>query len=694
MAISIDEFAKQFFQDILAEADVRGHFTEDIFFEKFCEYLTDAGEMDTADRTPYLGPPGTGMRVDGYGGDPLSASGTLSLIIADFEQSDEISRLIGSDMNSIFQRLSRFLQRALNEEWRNRLEETNPAFGLADLIAQRWSKVDRVRMFLISNRELSERVDGREADEFDGRIITYSVWDIGRLHRFTTAGSGREEIEINLQEDFGGELPLLPAHLEAEGYESYLAVVPGQTLGAIYDRWGARLLEQNVRVFLQARSNVNKGIRNTLQNNPSMFFAYNNGITATAEDVTIEERMGQLFLTNLKNFQLVNGGQTTASIHVAYHNKEDLSRVFVQMKLSIVAPERAGEVVPKISEYANSQNRVNASDFFANHPFHVRMEEFSRRIYAPSPDGTFRATKWFYERARGQYADARSLLTPAQRRKFDLEHPRSQLFSKTDLAKYLSVWLDNPHQVSSGAQKNFTHFARHIGQVWKKGEDSINEGYYREAVAKAIIFKATEKIVSNQPWYQGGYRANIVAYAIAKMGHDVTNMKRAVDFERIWKRQTLSSSMEAAIASVAKQVHDVLISPHPGISNVTEWAKQQACWARVSSLEIGWPKNFLDELITQEERKASKQSDRKEQKVLNGIEAQVAVVEVGPQFWQDVIAWGKENGSLSQKEIGILSAACRTGGRIPSEAQALRAVEILKELRSEGSPHALDEIPA
>lgn len=152
--------------------------------------------------------------------------------------------------------------------------------------------------------------------------------------------------------------------------------------------------------------------------------------------------------------------------------------------------------------------------------------------------------------------------------------------------------------------------------------------------------------------------------------------------------------MEAALASVAKKVHEVLISPHPGISNVTEWAKKQACWARVSSLEIRWPKNFLDELITQEERKASKRSDRKEQKVLNGIEAQVAVVKIGSQFWRDVIAWGKEKDFLSQKEIGILSAACGTGGRVPSEAQALRAVEILKQLRSEGFPPELDKMPA
>lgn len=692
MAISIDEFGIEFFQDILAEADAGGRFVEDVFFEKFCGYLTDAGELDTADRADHRGQPGSGIRVDGYGGDPIDASGTLSLIIADFNQSPETGRLIGGEMNAIFQRLSKFLQRALDIKWRNALEESSPAFGLADLIAQRWSKVNRVRMFLISNRELSERVDGREADSFDGRTVTYSVWDLKRLHRFATAGHGREDIEIDLEEDFGGAISLLPAHLSATDYEAYLAVMPGKMLGAIYDRWGARLLEQNVRVFLQARGNVNKGIRVTLEADPSMFFAYNNGITVTAEAVVTEQRDGQLFLASLKNMQIVNGGQTTASIHVAYRNKIDLSSVFVQMKLSIVAPERTSEVVPKISEYANSQNRVNAADFFANQPFHVRMEEFSRRIHAPSPDGTFRETKWFYERARGQYADARSLLTPAQRKKFDLENPRTQLFSKTDLAKYLNVWLGHPDKVSLGAQKNFAHFAHGVGKVWKDSEDSFNEAWYRESVAKAVIFKATEKIVSEQPWYQGGYRANIVAYAIAKMALDVAELKRAVDFERIWKKQSLGPPMEEALAFVAKEVCDVLTDPPSGISNVTEWAKKQACWARIKSLDLEWPEEFFEELITKEDEKAVRRSARREQKMLNGIEAQSAVVTAGAEFWRNTLEWGKEKMSLSPNEVGILTVASQIPARLPTESQALRAVEILEKLKSNGYSGALEQV--
>jgi len=683
--MTIEEFAGDFLQDVVAESDADGQFLEDVFFHKFCEHLMEAGELDSADRVAYQSPPGKGIRVDGYGGDPAADdSDTFSLLVSDFHQSDEIGRLAGSEMNTIFRRLSSFLRHSLDSKWRDALEESSPAFGLADLLSRRWGDIGRVRLFLITNRELSKRVDGRKADELDGRTITYSVWDIGRLYRQATSGHGREDIDIDLVEEFGGPLPVLPARQPEADLESYLAIIRGETLAAIYDRWGARLLEQNVRVFLQHRGKVNKGIRITLQNEPSMFFAYNNGITATAEEIEIEDNGGRLLLRRLKNFQIVNGGQTTASIHAAQRGKIDVSQTFVQMKLSVVDSQRASRLVPKISEFANSQNRVNAADFFANHPFHVRIEEFSRRIYAPSPEGTFRQSKWFYERARGQYADARAGLTPARRRKFDLENPRRQLITKTDLAKFLNVWEQRPHEVSLGAQKNFAAFARRIGQAWSKAPDDFNEAWYREAVAKAIVFRATERIVDGQSWYRGGYRANIVAHAIAKTAHDIAEMDRAVDFQDIWRRQAPSPALTEAFTGVAESVHDVLTSPPPGISNVTEWAKKQACWQRVSEVDIAWPGPFLDELVSADDRRDAARGARREQRVLNSVEMQIAVVGVGSAFWADTLAWGRERRLLTPTEDGILGDLANPAGRTPTERQASKAVEALKKLQSEG----------
>ena len=690
MPFDIAEYHEELFQEIHGLADAEGWFVEDAFFEVFTAALTDAGEIETADRAHYMAP--RGIRVDGYGGDPIASDGVLSLIITDFNQTQEIATLTATDMDATFRRLSNFLERSLDEAFRNSLEESAPAFGLADLIAARWPSIARVRLFLISNRVLSTRVDGRPAGEVRGVPVTYSVWDLGRLHRYAVSGHEREDIMVSLDE-FGGPLVVLPAHMEHADYESYLPVFPGSQLAKIYDRWGARLLEQNVRVFLQARGNVNRGLRNTIANNPEMFFAYNNGITATAESIETVASPNGLLLTAMRNFQVVNGGQTTASIHAALRNKEvDLDRVFVQMKLSIVNSEKVLEIVPKISEYANTQNRVSAADFFSNHPFHIRMEGFSRRLYAPSRDGNFRQSKWFYERARGQYQDARGRLTQAGRSRFDLEFPKKQVFAKTDLAKFLNVWREKPHIVSRGAQKNFADFASFIGGEWTRRSDDFNEMYYREAVAKVIVFKSVEQVVTEQPWYQGGYRANVVAYAIAKLAHDVAQRGESINFERVWRGQVISPGLREALAVGAEAVHAVIVDSPESMRNVTEWAKQQACWDRVTRLNVAWPVALEAELLSSADRTDAKRTAVKDQRMLNGIEAQTVVVQAGADFWSAVKAWDASKSLLSPDDVGILDVAASVPAKVPSEKQSLRAIEILRRLHEEGCQLGVDMV--
>ncbi|MGE0158623.1 MAG: AIPR family protein [Gemmatimonadales bacterium] len=681
--MDLEEFYQDFFQDVLASADADGRFAEDAFFELVTRELIEAGELDTADRARYVAP--RGLRIDGYGGDPLDADGRLTLIVLEFVQSGTIETLTGTQMDAAFKRLESFLSKARDSEFRSRLEVTNPGFGAADLISRRLPHTTSIRLLLVTNRLLSARVDGREAGDFESIPVTYSVWDIGRLHKYVSSGQAREELEIDLESEFGGPLVLLPAHLEHADYQAYLAAFPGRQLAAIYDRWGARLLEQNVRCFLQARSSVNKGIKATIENSPEMFFAFNNGITATAQSITTRSGPSGLLLTGMKNFQIVNGGQTTASLHAALKNSsENLDRVFVQMKLSIVEPARAPELVPKISEFANSQNRVNAADFFANHPFHVRVEEFSRRILAPSPDGSFVQSKWFYERARGQYHDARAYLTPSQLKKFDVEFPKRQMFSKTDLAKFLNVWMGHPNVVSAGAQKNFAHFARAIGKAFDENPNAFNELFYRESIAKAIVFRHVEDLVPKQSWYGGGYRANIVAYTIAKLAHVLQSAGKALDFERIWSRQSVSPALSQVLELVAEAVHQVIISPPPGISNVTEWAKKDGCWQRVQDLPLSLPSMLDSDLVSGEEVMIRKKAAAKDQKVLNEAQAMVLVLEAGSQMWRGLKEWGQRRKLLSAKEAGILDSALSMPGRLPTDRQCMALIEILRRMRSEG----------
>jgi len=298
-----------------------------------------------------------------------------------------------------------------------------------------------------------------------------------------------------------------------------------------------------------------------------MFFAYNNGLTATAEDVEVRRTDDGMEIVGMTNFQIVNGGQTTGSIFNASRDRDaNLENVFVQMKLSVIPKDMTNVVVPKISQYANSHNTVGTADFWTNHPFHVAMENFSRNTLVPAADNTFLRTKWFYERARGQYVSAQAKLTQAQRRAFQQEYPKGQKFVKTDLAKYMGVWEGKPHMVCRGALKNFVDFSQSIVKEWNRQSEQFNERYYHHAIAKAILFKETEKIVSEQPWYEtGGYRAPIVAYAIAKLAHDleeeVIGDGGHINFDDIWREQELRPSVRKALAISATAVKDVIMNP-------------------------------------------------------------------------------------------------------------------------------------
>jgi len=361
-------------------------------------------------------------------------------------------------------------------------------------------------------------------------------------------------------------------------YSAYVAIIPGEILCKIYAEYGSRLLERNVRSFLQAKGNVNKGIRQTILKEPHRFLAYNNGISATAEAVQLVDLPnGGQGIVGIRDFQIVNGGQTTASLYQAVRkDKADISGIYVQTKLTVVDRDRMDEIVPLISRYANNQNKVNEADFSANDPFHIRIEELSRTIWAPAVDGIQRQTRWFYERARGQYADAKNReSTPAKQKAFTLTHLNAQKFTKTDLAKFEHTWDQLPHIVSLGAQKNFAKFTVSLTE---KSHPEPDETYFTHLIAKAILFKSTEKIVGNEEF--GGYRANIVTYTLAYLSYKT---RQDIDLDKIWKQQSLTPSLQQAIQVISREVHQVITNPPDG-RNVTEWCKKESCWRAIQEI--------------------------------------------------------------------------------------------------------------
>lgn len=678
----LEDYHQNLMADIRRQADASGIFMIEAFFDSMTERLTEAGELEVADRAFYdTGKGSQRLRIDGYAGDPRDSGGVLGLIVCDFSDSDEVQTFDKSNVPPLLNPLIRFLKNARTKEFRDALNETNPGFQVSDLIIATWSQVTKVKLILVSNRQYIGRDDTVKLAASGDTPITWSVWDLARFERFDRSGQAREDMVIDFANDFGAPVPALKASQTGAALESYLLIVPGEQLAAIYDRWGARLLEANVRSFLQARAKTNKGIQKTLKEEPELFFPYNNGLSATAEGVTCVQAHDGLAITSISNLQIVNGAQTTGSIHAGLKSsKEQLSQVFVQMKLTIVPEEMSEGIVPKISEYANTQNKVNAADFFSNHPFHIRIEQFSRAVIFAAREGERHDSKWFYERSRGQFLNARTRLKGADQKKFELEFPTSQLFTKTDLAKFSYSAAGQPHIVSKGAQKNFSEFAKEIGEGWLKGAAKYDELWYRRLIAKAIIFRKLEEDVPKQDWYGGGYRANVVTYAMAKLFHDANSEKQVLDLDSIWKRQTVSDALQRALLRAAKEAHDVITHPPAGIRNMSEWAKQQACWSGLMGRMVRYAADFDKCLIPVDTMQTAARDARAKRAMTEGIDAQTEVLSLSASFWKKVLEWGQTEKRLTPKDVNILNICVSMPQRVPTKSQAMHALAIVDRM--------------
>jgi hypothetical protein len=400
-------------------------------------------------------------------------------------------------------------------------------------------------------------------------------------------------------------------------------------------------------------------MRETIKSAPDKFFAFNNGITATAEDARFVSKNDGLYLTYLKNFQIVNGGQTTASLYsAAIKDKYDVSKIYVQMKLTIVSPEEANELIPYISRYANSQNKVSEADLFSNHPFHRRFEEFSRRIVASPKPGSVISTKWYYERARGQYINDQAYKTDGDRKKFQALNPSDQKLSKTDLAKYINTFDAIPHIVSRGAQFNFSKFAEKVAEAWGQSDTNISEGYFRAAVAKAIFFKRLEKLVQNQKdsWFNG-HRANIVTYCLALIANKAKLEKKAINFELIWKNQSIPIAIEPYLLELAKHVNDLLKDDRRPVGNIDSYAKTEGFWITAkNACEVNLGR-LVDILADQSEVIEQKRDDKKLQKLTTSLQDEITVRSVTKEKWSDIKKYLEDNHLENPSKLALIARA-------------------------------------
>lgn len=674
----LNVYHKNFLQDIYADAESRSLQAAQSFREIVSEELMEIGDLPSNFIGAHYSHSSGNLRLEASGYAYDGERNILYVTVNEFLQEEDIETLSTKVIEQRLSRARRFIIKSMEGLYRE-LEETSDAFEMSYNIYDKFkaNRIDRIKIMLLSDGKISRAYKKKSLEPIESMEVEYSIVDIEYLFNNYKAQNADASFTVDMR------VPALKVPLETDKYESYLAYLTGDQIYEIYDKYGKKLLEQNVRTFLQFRGGVNKGIRNTIEGSPEMFFAYNNGITATASEVEYNAK-GEI--TKLHNLQIVNGGQTTSAIYSAKkNNKLDISKVSVQMKLSVVGgSESHSDFVASVAEYANTQNKVNKSDFFSNSPFHKEFKTYSQRVWSPSISHD--KELWFYERVRGEYLNEQAYLTSAEKKKFEAIHPRNKKIDKTMLAKAEMVWLPSPHIVSKGAQESFLSFARYITEVLEKDHLAITEEYYKSSIAKIIIFKQVEKLVSAAPWYNGGFRANIVAYTISYLSYIVKKKKKFFDFMIIWEEQELPKDLQNLLLKIAEEVSEHILNPQEGSGNPAQWSKKEVCWTTLQKKEIALviPSRYL---ISEETQRTIKKEEIEQKKMDENIDAQIFMVQLKPETRKQLLEYfsrAENKGSLTYTQYSILESYGTDRINIPTDKQAQILYKVYEKALEEG----------
>ncbi len=678
----LEQFVQELFHEVnaLAYSDEDGASKEDKFTEHIMEVLANAGETEGIRLCPYVKEnrfENIDLKINGYAIE--DGFENIDLFITHYTDTNEIYALKKPEFEGLIKWAIKFLNSALKGHLED-IEPSTEAYGLANIIKANRDEIVRVNIFILSNGNIPFDAPNTIIKGFDDLQINIHIWDLERLHRLSQSKYNREPIEIDFQNTLGVSIPCLEMPSKNDLYECYLAIVPGLTLATLYKNYGTRLLESNVRAFLQQTGRVNKGISETIRDRPYMFLPFNNGLATTAIEVKIDFlEDGQKVITRVKDFQIVNGGQTTASLfHTMKKYKSDLSQVFVPMKLTVIKDEeKKNEIVPDISRYANSQTKVSDLDLTSNNPFLIKLEQLSRTTYAIDPEDRNKQTIWFFERVQGQYREALNKEPTAGKQKaFKLKFPTNQKVLKSDVAKYLNIYNCLPFHVARGAQKNYNFF---LSEYKKKQPTRV---LWEDIIANAILFKATDSLFGRKnqdPIGDTNIKSHAVAYTLSLL-HTLTKGK--INLGAIWHQQFIEEDLEVELKKGLVYVYKFFTSLN--VLLISEVAKAEKTWQQlIDKKENPFNMEVISKYCVSDaafkKRYEEKENDIEEIAKYNNLQR---ITSLGVRFWDGLNLYMLQTEVLNltqQNAASTIRGKIKRNGEF-SDHDIVKGVEILDEL--------------
>lgn len=581
------------------QATVRSQMREGALYEELVfagivmEHMSEIGMTFEPVECHFEGKVGNAnLRLSGYA--VSEDNDQLDLFVSLYSNVDTLTPIPDSETKIAVEQCLRFLTLCAEGKMASKLDPSSDVRSLAETLHGIYNDLEQIRVYVITDKIAKSK--SFKTRDIGGKAVRLEVMDIERLHRHWSEGKPRDELVVDFNEVSGLPLPCVFVPGQNDDYDYALTAIPGEALRLLYEKFGARLLEANVRSFLSVKGKgVNAGIQTTLRSAPERFMAYNNGIVIVADEMRLgKSGDGSAGIAWLKGLQIVNGGQTTASLYFTKkkYPDTDLSHVRVPAKIIVMKTQDSTKeeaLVSDISRFANSQNAVKQSDLSANKPFHVEIEKLSRSVYCPDGVG-----QWFYERASGSYNTllTREGTTPAKLKALKDAIPSSRRLTKTDLAKYITAWDCKPDVVSLGSQKNFDRFMASLSPSEGQEAPLPNVADFKAMIAKAKIYRDSQKLI--RPMFQA-FQANVTAYTVSLLSEKLGSR---IDLERIWTKQAISSELIAQIAVWAKEINDVLHATAGG-RMVSEWAKRPECKEAVMSASYSVPASNIPEVRVQ-----------------------------------------------------------------------------------------------
>ena len=700
MSDDIDElrkFREGFLNEIAIEAQAGAVFNEERFIERVVDVIAEDGQIQ--DNPSFVNHVNKPTKIHGYSFSELD--GSLSVFIANFfhvNSAWENPQPL-SEVKKFINRPKRFIEKSMTDNFLNTMESVDADHAAALSIKRllEAAKIKAIKIYYFTDGIISERTKEYQIEDILSIPTVIKPYGIRRFYEIDLKDSGTEDFSIDFEKHCNG-LDGLATNLE--GLQSFMVVMPGSVLSKIYGDIGQKLLESNVRNFLNFTGKTNRGIKETLLKETSKFFAYNNGLTVTATKMDADYSGSAIKIKSLENMQIVNGGQTTCVIFFAPQEKNfkniDLSKVSVPMKLTIInagvnatpeSLEEADEFKSNVANYANQQNAVSSADLMSNSPFHIRLEQASRRTVAPMNDLGI-SNFWFYERTKGQWNTQKRLATSTPQ--FLKKFPKNQLIHKADLARYENTWRTKPYDVSKGAAKNLSSLYAGIIEEFRDKEDRFRDQFFKSIVAKKIIYNKTERIISNSDWFISTtyIRPYVTTYSLALMLFKLREQGQDLNIERVWINQSIDLSLESQIEAIAKMVNSKLMDPSfTNNTTAAEWAKKLDCWKKFIAFDLDLSLLSSTDVLSSDELEESQEEGSELGEVAGIIEGMEKLMRVSKEEFIALIDFHYEKGyRITDPEIGLPTKGLNMHitGALPSDLQLQKLLKIYNKAHEDG----------